>query len=56
MITGRHLVRDANCKKCKLRLGWKYEFAFEETEKYKVGMVILEQELIRETEGFDKET
>ncbi|XP_050073545.1 protein yippee [Anopheles maculipalpis] len=52
MLTGRHMVRDVMCKHCKAKLGWMYEFATEETQKYKEGRVILEHALITESEGF----
>lgn len=34
MLTGRHMVRDVMCKNCKTKLGWMYEFATEDTQKY----------------------
>lgn len=37
MTTGRHCVRDLYCVGCDLLLGWRYEFAQERREKYKVG-------------------
>lgn len=46
------MVRDVSCKKCKQKLGWMYEYATEESQKYKEGRVILERALITETEGF----
>jgi hypothetical protein len=46
------MVRDVSCKKCKQKLGWMYEYAMEESQKYKEGRVILERALITETEGF----
>jgi hypothetical protein len=52
MLTGRHFVRDVACKKCAVKLGWMYEFACEETQRYKEGRVILERALIAESEGF----
>ncbi len=52
MLTGRHLVRDVLCIKCRTKLGWMYEHAIEESQKYKEGKVILERALIMETEGF----
>lgn len=52
MLTGRHMVRDVMCKNCKAKLGWMYEFATEEQQKYKEGRVILEYALITEAEGF----
>lgn len=53
MITGRHLVRDVLCIKCNQKLGWMYEHAMEESQRYKEGKVILERALIIEMEGFD---
>ena len=52
MLTGRHFVRDISCKKCDAKLGWMYEFATEETQRYKEGRVILERALINEVDGF----
>ena len=46
MTTGRHLVRDISCKQCKDTVGWKYDKAFENSEKYKEGKYILEAELL----------
>ncbi|KAI0977812.1 hypothetical protein GJ496_007976 [Pomphorhynchus laevis] len=51
MLTGRHFVRDVFCKKCFTKIGWMYEFATEETQRYKEGRVILERALITEIEG-----
>jgi len=46
MTTGRHIVRDISCRQCKNVVGWKYDKAFETTEKYKEGKFILEAELL----------
>lgn len=46
MTTGRHIVRDVFCRQCKVVVGWKYDRAYESTEKYKEGKFILEGELI----------
>ncbi|KXT03841.1 hypothetical protein AC578_8909 [Pseudocercospora eumusae] len=46
MTTGRHVVRDVCCRQCKEVVGWKYDRAYESTEKYKEGKYILEQELL----------
>ncbi|CAL5872658.1 uncharacterized protein PFLUO_LOCUS6924 [Penicillium psychrofluorescens] len=46
MTTGRHIVRDISCRQCKELVGWKYDKAFENNEKYKEGMFILEEELL----------
>ncbi|KAI3866358.1 hypothetical protein MKW92_051142 [Papaver armeniacum] len=37
LITGRHVVADISCSDCKRILGWKYEFAVPEAQKYKQG-------------------
>lgn len=52
MLTGRHFVRDVFCKKCAVKLGWIYEFATDDSQRYKEGRVILERALISESEGF----
>jgi len=46
MTTGRHVVRDIACKGCTRTVGWKYDKAFEQSEKYKEGKFILEVELL----------
>jgi hypothetical protein len=46
MTTGRHIVRDIQCKQCKETVGWKYDKAFESSEKYKEDKFILEAELL----------
>ncbi len=46
MTTGRHVVRDIKCRSCNRTVGWKYDKAFEATEKYKEGKYILEAELL----------
>ncbi|ORY69811.1 Yippee/Mis18 [Pseudomassariella vexata] len=46
MTTGRHIVRDIKCKQCKETVGWKYDKAYESSEKYKEGKFILEAELL----------
>jgi hypothetical protein len=46
MTTGRHIVRDITCKQCKETVGWKYDKAYESSEKYKEGKYILEAELL----------
>lgn len=46
MTTGRHIVRDIQCRQCKEVVGWKYDKAYESTEKYKEGKFILEHELL----------
>ena len=46
MTTGRHVVRDIDCRQCKKTVGWKYDKAYEPSEKYKEGKFILEAELL----------
>ena len=46
MTTGRHMVRDIKCRQCKNVVGWKYDKAYEPSEKYKEGKFILEAELL----------
>ncbi|KAK4195584.1 Yippee/Mis18 [Triangularia verruculosa] len=46
MTTGRHVVRDIMCRQCKEVVGWKYDRAYESSEKYKEGKFILEAELL----------
>lgn len=46
MTTGRHIVRDIHCTQCKETVGWKYDKAYEASEKYKEGKFILEAELL----------
>lgn len=53
MLTGRHMVRDVSCKNCEAKLGWVYEFATEESQRYKEGRVILERALVTEAESFE---
>jgi len=46
MTTGKHVVRDISCRQCKETVGWKYDKAYETSEKYKEGKFILEAELL----------
>lgn len=40
--TGSHAVADILCETCRKTLGWKYEKAYVETQKYKEGKYIIE--------------
>ncbi|KAI5928510.1 yippee zinc-binding/DNA-binding /Mis18, centromere assembly-domain-containing protein [Camillea tinctor] len=51
MTTGRHVVRDITCRQCKETVGWKYDKAYESSEKYKEGKFILEAELLCNVRG-----
>nr|XP_058147107.1 protein yippee-like 1 [Dasypus novemcinctus] len=42
LLTGLHAVSDIYCENCKTTLGWKYEHAFESSQKYKEGKFIIE--------------
>ncbi|OAV90222.1 hypothetical protein PTTG_00711 [Puccinia triticina 1-1 BBBD Race 1] len=46
MTTGLHTVRDIFCSKCGTTMGWKYERAYDQNQKYKEGKVILEKALL----------
>ncbi|KAK9869948.1 hypothetical protein WA026_006046 [Henosepilachna vigintioctopunctata] len=54
MLTGRHMVRDVCCKSCNTKLGWMYEYATEENQRYKEGRVILERALVTESDGIEE--
>ncbi|KAM3570997.1 hypothetical protein VYU27_006957 [Nannochloropsis oceanica] len=43
LITGLHTVADIYCLDCETLVGWKYEEAFERSQKYKEGKYILER-------------
>ncbi|KAG8091422.1 hypothetical protein GUJ93_ZPchr0012g18808 [Zizania palustris] len=43
LMTGLHTVKDIYCSCCQQLLGWRYEKAYEESEKYKEGKFILEK-------------
>mmetsp|Transcript_17117 Transcript_17117/g.37222 ORF Transcript_17117/g.37222 Transcript_17117/m.37222 type:complete len:125 (-) Transcript_17117:423-797(-) len=43
MTTGLHTVSDIFCNRCNRIVGWKYEEAFDRTQKYKEGKFILER-------------
>ncbi|KAG8927370.1 hypothetical protein FRC03_000111 [Tulasnella sp. 419] len=50
MTTGLHTVRDIKCIKCGCILGWKYDRAYEESQKYKEGKFILERNLLTDVQ------
>ncbi|KAK8923954.1 putative yippee-like protein [Platanthera zijinensis] len=45
-LTGRHTVNDIYCSSCQQILGWRYEKAYDEGQKYKEGMFILEKAML----------
>mmetsp|Transcript_31664 Transcript_31664/g.69240 ORF Transcript_31664/g.69240 Transcript_31664/m.69240 type:complete len:129 (-) Transcript_31664:248-634(-) len=42
LMTGLHTVVDISCAGCEAQLGWKYVRAFETSQKYKEGKVVIE--------------
>lgn len=48
--TGLHKVSDIYCNCCDDYLGWKYEEAFEASQKYKEGKAVLEKARMRQEE------
>ena len=46
LVTGVHTVSDVRCAFCSSMLGWKYDGAEEESQRYKVGKYILETKMI----------
>ncbi|EPY29564.1 zinc-binding protein (Yippee) [Strigomonas culicis] len=47
LMTGTHIVRDVFCNCCDKNVGWCYDFAHSEKERYKVQRFVLEHALIR---------
>ncbi|KAG0485490.1 hypothetical protein HPP92_009343 [Vanilla planifolia] len=43
LMTGFHTVNDVYCSSCQQMLGWRYEKAYDEGQKYKEGKFILEK-------------
>lgn len=59
LVTGAHTVSDVSCAFCGSILGWKYDGAEEESQRYKVGKFILETKKICssscwENDGWDE--
>jgi len=50
MTTGLHVVRDIFCEKCKTQVGWKYDKAYNDQQKYKEGKFILERAMIQDVQ------
>ncbi|KAI9683658.1 MAG: hypothetical protein M1829_004963 [Trizodia sp. TS-e1964] len=47
LVTGAHTVSDISCRTCDTLLGWTYNAAEEVSQRYKVGMFILETHRVR---------
>lgn len=43
LLTGLHTVADVFCSDCGEALGWKYVKAYESSQKYKEGKIVLEK-------------
>lgn len=56
LLTGLHAVADIHCASCKTTLGWKYEHAFESSQKYKEGKFIIELAHMIKDNGWEPET
>ncbi|EIW86417.1 yippee-like protein [Coniophora puteana RWD-64-598 SS2] len=50
MTTGNHTVRDIYCCKCGQKMGWKYDRAYEPSQRYKEGKFILERNLLMDVQ------
>lgn len=55
LLTGLHAVADIYCLCCRTTLGWKYEHAFESSQKYKEGKYIIELAHMIKDNGWDHE-
>lgn len=53
LLTGLHAVADIYCECCKTTLGWKYEHAFESSQKYKEGKYIIEMAHMIKENGWE---
>jgi len=52
LITGLHIVCDIHCIVCQTTVGWKYEEAYEENQKYKVGKFIVERAMMSKSNNW----
>lgn len=55
LLTGLHAVADISCESCKTTIGWKYEQAFESSQKYKEGKFIIELAHLIKDNGWDND-
>ncbi|CAH8432236.1 unnamed protein product [Schistosoma bovis] len=55
LLTGLHFVADIFCACCDTALGWKYERAFEPSQRYKEGKVIIELAHLFKDNSWDAE-
>ncbi|KAL8942108.1 MAG: hypothetical protein Q9211_001547 [Gyalolechia sp. 1 TL-2023] len=55
LVTGAHTVSDVSCAFCSSVIGWKYDSAEEETQRYKVGKYILETKKIFSSSSWEND-
>ena len=55
LVTGVHTVSDVRCAFCSSMLGWKYDGAEEESQRYKVGKYILETKMICSSSNWESD-
>ncbi|KAL9096796.1 MAG: hypothetical protein Q9163_006414 [Psora crenata] len=55
LVTGVHTVSDVRCAFCESMLGWKYDGAEEESQRYKVGKYILETKMVFSSSDWEHE-
>ena len=55
LVTGVHTVSDLRCAFCGSMLGWKYDGAEEESQRYKVGKYILETRMVCSSSDWENE-
>lgn len=53
LITGLHSICDVHCTTCRSYLGWRYERAYEQEQKYKIGKIILEKAHMLKENGWN---
>ncbi|KAI0554584.1 yippee-domain-containing protein [Xylaria curta] len=56
LVTGQHVVADIQCATCRAKIGWKYIDAKEESQKYKIGKFILENQRTVDYRNWDDAT
>ncbi|CCU99343.1 unnamed protein product [Malassezia sympodialis ATCC 42132] len=54
MRTGKHVVCDIYCSRCRNYVGWKYCYAFLSSERYKEGKYLLEAARLTRS-GYDRD-
>mmetsp|Transcript_18906 Transcript_18906/g.64047 ORF Transcript_18906/g.64047 Transcript_18906/m.64047 type:complete len:193 (+) Transcript_18906:156-734(+) len=52
LLTGLHTVCDIACRSCNETVGWKYEYAYEDSQKYKIGRFIVERSKLDEEDSW----